>query len=80
MRFAEVFDPSTRRMNQRAAVLAATNDRVDIWNSFIQITKESASLRSHDFLFEGDDLRDVLSSMLSDDVLKDHNGVPRNNW
>ena len=74
------FDASS--MHKRA-VLAATNDRVDMWNSLIQSLnpKEAVSLRSHDFLCEVDDPRDVLSSMLSDDVLNryNNNGVPRNN-
>jgi ATP-dependent DNA helicase PIF1 len=64
----------------KSVIIAATNEQVDIWNERIQNMNgsEMKEFHSRDYLCEVDDPRDVLKSMLTDDILNRYstNGVP----
>ena len=61
-------------------ILAATNDSVDKWSTYIQNknTIPAHELYSADILCEVDDTKGILKSMLSEDILNNFrtNGIP----
>jgi len=75
--FPHPFNPD---MLAKRAILAGTNDEVDLWNKEVQKLNlfPLVSLASHDVLAESDDPHNILRSMLTDDVLNNYNnnGVP----
>jgi hypothetical protein len=75
--FPNGHDPNTMHKN---VIIASTNEIVDDWNKIVQNLNNNPSQQfvSHDYLCEVDDPRDVLKSMLTDDVLNRYttNGVP----
>ena len=69
----DISESSINKLKPNSAILCATNKYVDEWNTIIQSlnNNKSHTLLSNDKFDCVDDTKDVLSSMINEDILND---------